>query len=79
MKTAEMNYKAAKNLGCAIALQMAKDFFDRPWEEEGIINMLKSSRMNLLTNGLSIKLAEKLVNNPDEVKENLGMEEEDNA
>ena len=75
----ELNYNACKNLGCAIALQMAKDFFDRPWEKDGIINMLKSSRMNLLTSGLSVKLAEKLISNPDEVKENLGMEEEDNA
>lgn len=80
MMTAEnLNYGACKNLGCAIALQAAKDFFDSPWESEGIINMLNSPYMNLITRGLSIKLAEKLISNPDEVKENLGMEEEDNA
>ena len=77
MMTAEnLNYGACKNLGCAIALQAAKDYFDRPWQSEGIINMLKTPHMNLLTNGLSVKLAEKLMNNPNEVKENLGIEED---
>ena len=79
MLATELNYKACKNLGCAIALQMAKDFFDKPWEKDGIINMLKTPRMNFLTSGLSVKLAEKLISNPDEVKANLRMEEERNA
>ena len=71
----ELNYKACKNLGAAITLQAIKDFFNRPSESKGIINMLKSPYMNLLTEGLSVKLAEKLINNPDEVKANLGKEE----
>ena len=79
MLAKELNYNSCRNLGCAIALQAAKDYFDSPWERKGIIRMLKSSHMSLLTNGLSVKLAEKLVNNPEEVKANLGMEEEDNA
>lgn len=75
MLATELNYNACRNLGCAIALQAAKDYFDNPYERSGIIRMLKSSRMSLLTNGLSVKLAEKLISDPDEVKENLGMEE----
>lgn len=71
----KLNYKACKNLGCAIAVQAVKDFFSRPLEREGIINMLKSPHMNLLTEGLSVKLAEKLKSNPDEVKANLGKDE----
>lgn len=77
MKATEMNYKACRNLGCAIALQAAKDFFDNPWESEGIINMLNSPYMNLLTNGLSIKLAEKLKTNPEQIKSAIMREEEE--
>lgn len=77
MMTAEnLNYGACKNLGCAIALQAAKDFFETPWKGEGILNILKSPRMDLLTNGLSIQLAEKLKSNPEQVKAVIMREEE---
>ena len=75
----EFNYNSCKNLGCAIAIQAAKDYFDNPVERSGIIHMLKTPRMSLLTGGLSVQLAEKLANNPEEVKANLGKEEEDDA
>lgn len=74
----ELKCDTCKNLGCAVALQAAKDFFDKPWESEGILNMLRSDHMDLVTDGLSIKLANTLKTNPEQVKEVItwGVDEE---
>lgn len=78
----ELGYEACKDLGYRIAIQAAKDYFERPWEQEGIINILKSEHMDFLTGGynegsegLSIALAKTLKVNSEQVK-NVVMREE---
>lgn len=71
MNTTE-NYR---QLGFAVALQAAKDFFKTGSKKKrmGILEDLKSSWMDFITDGLSVKLAEKIETNPTEVEKNLNL------
>jgi hypothetical protein len=66
-----------KQLGYAIALQAIRDFFKTNSERSKakIIKDLKSPYMDLLTNGLSIILAEKLETNPAEIEARIKKQE----
>ena len=67
-----------QQLGYAIALQAAKDFFEA--SEKGkakIIKDLRTPRMQLFSNDLSLILAEKLENNPAEIEANLKWQEKE--
>lgn len=70
MQDLSFNYN---ELGCAVTLRAAKDFFRTKKEErkKKIIKDLKSSWMDYISRGNSIILAEKLEHNPDEVYKNL--------
>ena len=71
--------KNYEQLGYAIAYQATKDFFRTKSEKTKakILKDLKSPYMDLLTNGLSAILAEKLETNPDEVKARIKRQEKE--
>ena len=61
-----------RQLGFAIGLQAAKDFFEETEKgQERILKDLRSPRMRLFTDDLSVILAEKLETRPEEVKKHL--------
>ena len=63
-----------KELAAATILQAVKDYFDcasEPKKQAVILKDLRSSWMDLLTNGMSVVVAERLENHPAEIAERL--------
>ena len=79
MTTAEYKAKlvpeSCRNLGCAVALQAAKDFFDtrNVATKKAILRALRSDYMDLITDSTSVYLAEKLEKEPEVIKERVKM------
>ena len=71
MNTTE-NYR---QLGFAVTLKAAKDYVKTGSKKrrEEIIKDLRSPWMQYISDGLSIKLADRLETNPKEVKKNLNL------
>ena len=63
---------AIRNLAAAITLQAVKDFvYGTDKERKTIVKDLRSSRMNLITSGQSIIVAEQLEKHPNEIIERV--------
>ena len=61
-----------KNLGCAVAIQAAKDYAaGSPQKRAAIIKQLRSDYMQLITDGVSIMLADALRHDYKSVVNNL--------
>ena len=60
-----------RSLASAITLQAVRDYFAKPHEQDTILRDLRSSYMDMLTNGQSIVVAEQLVKNPAKIKARL--------
>lgn len=66
-----------KQLGCAIAFQAAKDYFNTDkYGKRAIINDLSTPYMECVTDGLSLLLVEQLKRNPKEVAKRIRIWEE---
>lgn len=73
-----MNDIAIRNLAAAITLQAVKDFVDGSEAQRRVIlKDLRSARMNLITSGQSIIVAEQLELHPDEIAERVRRETKD--
>lgn len=79
-----------KELGCAITMQAVKDYFTKKVynteektearfakKRKSILKDLRSPYMDLLTNGMSIIVAEQLELHPEEIAERLRRNNED--
>ena len=65
----DSNYK---ELGYAVALQACKDYFrSAEAKKKQIIKDLKSAWMDWWTGGLSVKLAEKLISEPETIRKRI--------
>ena len=61
-----------KNLACAVMLQATKDYFkSTESQQKKIIKDLRSSWMEQFSNGLSLIVANELVNNPEKIQERI--------
>jgi hypothetical protein len=67
-----MSDHSIKELGCAIIMQAVKDYFAGTEKQKcTILKDLRSSYMDMLTNGLSVVTAEQLEKHPNEIAERL--------
>jgi len=69
-----MNDENIKDLACAILMQAMKDYFEDgiTYEErQQILKDLRSSRMELITKGKSIIVAEQLELHPNEIRQRI--------
>lgn len=63
---------AIRNLVAAIILQAAKDFvYGTPAKKTAILKDLRSPRMEFMSNGQSVVIAEQLELYPDEIAERI--------
>lgn len=57
-----------RNLGCAIVLQATKDYLtETPAMKRAILKDLRSSHLIMLSDGISLVVAEQLEKNPKEI------------
>lgn len=57
-----------RNLACAITMQVIRDYFDCPKQRHQILRDLRSSYMDMLTDGLSVMTADQLERNPEAIR-----------
>ena len=61
-----------RNLACAIIMQAVRDFLDgTDKQRKAILKDLRSSYMDLLSNGTSVVVAEQLEKHPEEIAERM--------
>ena len=57
-----------RNLGCAIVLQATKDYFEStPAMQRAILKDLRSGHLSMLSDGISLTVADELESNPKEI------------
>lgn len=67
-----MNDANIRNLVCAIIMQAVRDYFHSSSGKKALIlKDLRSSYMNLISNGTSVIVAEQLEKHPEEIRERL--------
>lgn len=60
-----------KDLAASITLQAVKDYFDKPKQQKAILKDLRSPWMDMLTNGMSVLVAEQIEKHPDEIAQRI--------
>ena len=67
-----MNEAGIRNLVCAIMMQAARDYLrSAEKKRELILKDLRSPYMDMLSNGMSIAVAEQLEKHPEEIRARL--------
>ena len=68
----KLNIDGIKNLSAAMLLNATKEYFDaNEGQKKVIIKDLRSGWCDMLTDGRSLIIAEKLLTHPEEIKERL--------